>query len=357
MQHFMSKLGAMCHTVAGIDAVLKTGDYHKIFDHVYADLQDRIDYIYSKYDNPEAEDAIADICTWAHGFNLQLAYHMLGTTLHITDTDLLDTLASSKFECKAEDVSLPFPIVELAFPDRYMIPGHPDEHMVGCLVVQLPDYADHYLAKLKRDTTLTCGRIRINPLEQMCYWGDVEEAKPGIHTTRYRFQSIQVPHNRHRGYDNTPVLHQTEHTASIVSQWENERIGPTVGDVRPLAEHSNLTMKIFLYLQMKEQKMALLEPTQAARRSHAPAGILKQMKKMPTYNIRNLFEKQPGSSDHYVGGVSGHKVSPHMRKRHMRALRHAKYKRNENGSIRIVEVKASLIHAVSDDTVHAERKV
>ena len=308
----------------------------------------------------------------------ELAYHQLGVTIHVHDTELLDTLAASSFDCTVGDIQLPFPVVEFAFPSGYMLDETEGWLMTGGLAVA----GARTTEELKRGILKCIPNEVWDSVERMadqfdgqlvCSWLDPKTNLPkddemsvwlylasavGVFSSDHLLQIGSTPRrvNDSTAYDSfhmqAPADARFDH---IAEGRASSNPLPHMADAMK-ARYLQMIGKLALYIQTEEYKSTLLAPArqQPRFRVGVSGGTAKALKRKKAFTLLNLFDKHTaeyGEANYTVLG-NGHTVRPHLRKRHFRALRHPKYKRNANGSVRIIPVRATRIHASQTPEKH-----
>jgi hypothetical protein len=300
----------------------------------------------------------------------EVAHLRFGTTVHVADRELLDTLHHSNFDCSVEDLSLPFPVVEFAYPDKYMLPGHPEWFMTGGVAYDGTVLSDMLAEHVFPDIDVNhIVQTEDGSLEFLGY-KTLEETRQSFVASAlaylkfYQLTIQQVPWRK--GYPMSDGATSLRSSAGCTfadlekdCPEENERLGlplPDDMEIQSRAEYIRMTGKLLAYIQTQEYSSALLIPSKQMphHRKCVGGGLARQLKKRKTVQLLNLFTKQSHyyGENNYTTTGTGHRVCPHIRKHHFRALRHPRFKRNHNGSIKIVPVKASLIHAEQKPAQH-----
>jgi hypothetical protein len=255
-----------------------------------------------------------------------------GAVIHVRDSSLVEALLRTDVDAMVGDMRMPFPIVELAFPngirldDRYEVSG--------CLMV------DMEAVNIKREFGDS-----LNYIEERGLLSDKKARY--IIMSALRFVGSGEPADE--------VLLKFGPEEPIDDM-------PSSPDMRPdessaISRLAKLACSLFLYLQSVDRNRAM-QPLQYAREMghRLPAAMARMEKRRPRYAIRDILTKPRSKSAEH----GGHHASPevHWRKGHMRVLRDERFARNEDGSVKSIWIRPCLISAGDDEQkVTAERQL
>lgn len=250
-----------------------------------------------------------------------------GVVIHIEDEELVKMLLRTKMDALMGDVTFPFPICEFAFPEGIPL-GVGDYQVSGALI---------------------CDFKRFNLADDWKSIGDLSFIK---HPSE-GFSCM----TRLKGMNNK----LDEQGLSWIRFSPDQPLSkvPLKGQVSAVdskAMHKMvyLIFALGLYLQTEEGQQALLPRIHHKGRADMAKSLKKMHNKRKHVTIRNLLSEKFSSS--IDKGGSHASPQTHWRKMHLRTLRDEKFKRNPDGSIRAVWVKASIVNPSEEET-RTERKV
>lgn len=246
--------------------------------------------------------------------------------IYVNDVDLIECMLRTDIEAIMGDVRLPFPICEFVFPEGIPL-GYLDYELSGCLI------ADSKNFNIYSDWRKQFEQRAIIKPDGMAGEADT------IFFSRLIRKGV-------RDGDGVSWL-RFNHTSTLDGL-------PTDAPVPAEDSQANkilvrLVFGLCLYMQTEEGRKALT-PLQPCRRNNKFIGpsTVKVLGARSKYKLRDMIThglREPG--DDLGGSHAGPRA--HWRKLHMRSLRHEKYKRNENGSIRVIWVRPALINAAQDE--------
>ena len=252
-----------------------------------------------------------------------------GVQIFVEDRALVEMLLRADIDAITDDVHLPFPVCEIIVPS-------------GILMVEDYQLGGFLCADTRRFSF--CKEV-----EKFCTW-QLPHNNPelGIYVSS-RFKSIDG------------VSQDSIHSVDLVPGKPVASVGCATGVEGSAKLVINATTRfcsaLCLYLQSKEGQLALEPRSGGMKRRGVAAALCSQLKRRKSVAVKNLItaKREPGKSH----GL--HHASPkaHWRKLHMRALRHERFHRNPDGSIRVILVNASLVSESidNDDVVTTKRKL
>ncbi|MFA5313843.1 MAG: hypothetical protein WC375_11125, partial [Methanomassiliicoccales archaeon] len=254
-----------------------------------------------------------------------------GVLINVEDPNFVRALLRTKIDAITGDVRLPFPIMEFSFPNG--IDMGDGLEVSSALVLDM----EHF------DIRKEFGKYNI-VVDQANSSGERPKAHIAVLS---RMRSIS-------GDDVDVCIHRF---------CKSDILGD-YGEYLP-AKHSlfikkeaTLIMSLLLYLQCFENNQALQHMDFCPRMAPGiPAVMAKLGKRHESYYIRDLLNMgsfcEQDKSNH---GGSHASPTPHRRTWALRSLRHEKYKRNADGSIRVILVKPCIVGVKDgEDHVRGER--
>jgi hypothetical protein len=138
----------------------------------------------------------------------------------------------------------------------------------------------------------------------------------------------------------------------------------TVHGKIPYSEHDSNAMHkmakivfgLCLYLQTQEGNKAMLPCANAPKRQNVTPAEGRLLKKRSHYTIRDMITHTFREAAEHQGGTH---MSPrtHWRKLHMRSLRDDRFKRNPDGSVRVIWIRPAIINQNDKEVITDIRKV
>lgn len=239
--------------------------------------------------------------------------------IRVEDAGLVRALAGAEIDAAIEDVRAPYPITEWQFPQGIEVsPGY---ELTACLLFDQDrfDWAKFWGEDAARRFMLTTDR-------KQAYCFLTRLRKKGVDDEAgcswIRFDAKDHP---------LSTLQPTQHMEP--------------DEDATLKASCRTVLALCLYLQMEEcQNGRGLSVTLPVRRQGVCPDVGRLLKKRPYRTIRNLLPPEltihTGEHRTVTGRAS---PSPHWRKLHLRTLRSDRFRRNADGSVRVVWVKPALI--------------
>lgn len=248
------------------------------------------------------------------------------TVIHVTDENLIECLMDADIDAVMSDVHLPFPICEFVFPSTDL--GIKDYVTSGSLI------ADESMFSAKK-------------FWKFDWLPEKKEGRRLLHFTRLLTSDGVTDSQGVSWLRFDPSCHLDELPKPKIKWAEHDGVA-----CKKLAR---LCMSLCLYLQTKEGESALIE-TPHKKREGIASNVARHYKKKQSFKIRNLITP---ALEYTSGSRTGTHASPkaHWRKFHMRSLRDKRYKRNPDGSVRVIFVKPALIGASDDEAIKSERRI
>jgi len=280
--------------------------------------------------NISTKDALYMVGNSTSQFLWEAIAYFKGVTIIVEDRELVKAMLRTEIDALIKDVKIPFPICEFVFPSGIPL-GAGDYDVSGSLLCDLS-------YNIKKE----CGD------EYKALYFDSEDG-----AARYQFMTRLF--SASRGDDRQGVS-WLRFSSDIPLENVPLRVPVAEVDSFGLRQMARLVFGLCLYLQTEEGTKALMPRMKNDRRQGVCAASAKCLKKHRSYKIEDLISPKLRYEKHSRGG---HHNSPkaHWRKLHMRSLRHEKFKRNEDGSVKVIWVRPSLINADKDDRVNCLRKI
>lgn len=237
-----------------------------------------------------------------------LCYDMLSTTeavvIHVSDKELVEALRNTDVDALIGDVMLPFPVMEFRWPDD------------TTPIILIDENSD----------------VATRQIERICK----------------QHMKFDVDARRHDGRDHitTLAIASDGETIQLSVRKEANVLKDDRGSM--LATQSdrdlivNTTRLAFCCLLYAQTQPGLLVKTETKKVDGAPPAVGRLLKKRQTYHLTPLYRS--GHSGHHDTEPGDRKVRGHWRIGHMRALRDERYKRNQDGSVKVVWVRPTRIH-------------
>jgi hypothetical protein len=302
-------------------------------------LQD-LDNMYALYRSGDLQKTMPDMPDYAtemdytnaiSGSVIQLLWSAMalfkGVQIFVEDRALVEMLLRANIDASTDDVYLPFPVCEFIVPRGIpLIDGY---QLAGCLC------ADSRRFDLRKE-------VEKYGVWKLPYAGPAEGITVG---------------STLKATDGT--LDKFVHSISLPqgAPVESVKSGIEVKAASRLAMNASAKFcaALCLYLQSKEGQLALEPRTTSTKQNGVTPALGRQLKRRKSITIKDLITPKrdvgmPGGGTHASPGA-------HWRKLHMRALRHERFNRNPDGSVRVVLVNASLVNGEGVDTVTTKRKL
>ena len=253
---------------------------------------------------------------------------LYGTSIYIKDSELINAMLRTDIDALMGDVRLPFPICEFVFPEHHPL-GIDDYDISGCLLIDL----DTAPIKLLMEQYPGKWEIQTPP-----------EVKKVFFTRLLRKGKSDVAGISWLQFDPAQSLDILPVKVPLRQE-----------DSRAIHILCKLCFGLCLYCQTAEGQKSLEKfelPNRACRKGSGPTEM-RAYKDRKHYVMRDLITHKFRESS--IVGIGTH-ASPktHWRKLHLRTLRHERYNRNPDGSIRAVWIRAALINP-SFEIAHGER--
>ena len=262
----------------------------------------------------------------------EIMNHVDGVTVHVRDRDLVEALLRTDVEAVIADVKLPFPVMEICFPENIDIGNGLQVSSVLLADCMAANYTKFFV-----DTGVQC----IAPEHP-------ELLKKIVCVCRTKNTD---------GTCGDEVLINQLRLDNFVKN-PDRSIGVNDMESFCIETHCKLVMALMLYLQGVDSRKALLPIAHERQMSHGMnPPVARSDKKRQHFVIIDLVK--PSKSSHQYASTGLHHASPviHWRKGHMRTLAHEKYSRNPDGSIKSVWIRPVKVMAKHDEPTRGERKV
>ena len=246
---------------------------------------------------------------------LEAAAAFIGVELRVDDIALVEALLRSDVEAIIGDMRLPFPVCEFVFPAGIDVPG--TGRQVSAVII-----FDNRLFDVD------------------AYWADYDASI---------FDSVSPP-------DYTALTCRPEGVAAIsfncdepISTDTMHTAGKEIdsADVKYSKAMIYLCVALCLYLQTKEGQKALeAKPATAERvhRSGVPSAVSATLKRRKSYKVLDLIPDKYYKADNaHPGNTANGGKRTHWRRLHMRSLRDERYRRNNDGSVRVIWVRPTRV--------------
>jgi len=254
-----------------------------------------------------------------------------GVSVQVEDRNLVEAMVRTDIDALMGDVQLPFPICEFMFPPGIPI-GVDDFTMPGVLLCDLSfnltrEWSAFGPLWVQRLESRSCGYQMMTRLTRSA---GVPADRDGVSWIRF---------------DTDTPLDDLPTRTVLVDPRESVALRKVV----------RIVFGLCLYLQTQEGRSAI-EPREPTRRRNLCAATARALRRRPSVGVKDLITHKFSGTG---GGHGGHHGSPamHWRRLHMRSLRSEKYKRNEDGSIRVIWVKPALINALPEGVVNQRRRI
>lgn len=254
-----------------------------------------------------------------------------GVTVIVEDTHLVEALIRTKIDAIAGDVRVPFPIVEFVFPSG--IKFRSGEEINGVILIDLEQF-DVEKEWYKEDANIK----RLDP-----------RGRPLAHyavISRIRTKDIEGDVVVHR-FSKDQILY--EHKTDYMDEDKKEYI----------QRMAQLVMALCLYVQCCQDRNKVMQPLKSSKPKiqGLPSKIASKVKKHKHFCIIDLLgigreykaiytDKDTVKGDVYpMDGITTDRASPHPHWRTwtLRSLRHKRYQRNPDGSMRVTLVRPCLV--------------
>ena len=251
--------------------------------------------------------------------------------IHVKDRELVEALLRSDIDAVAGDARLPFPVMEITYPEGIMID---DVYQAsGSLIV---DYKAINFRKW---------------FNGIAKFGSLP-AESG--RTMARYMCLVKLRKVDGSYDDTNLIKKFDesfdlnmgHTPADLSQDE----------IRGMEIHTRLAWALFLYLQGVDKNKVMSLDTGRQHMTGITSKLAKIYKGQKHYSITDIIS-HPHSHEERITGKTHASPETHWRKGHIRSLRDERYHRNPDNSIRTIWVRPVKINQDDSVMVRAERKL
>jgi hypothetical protein len=254
---------------------------------------------------------------------------LYGVTIYVNTETLLEAVMRTNIEALMGDVRLPFPVCEFVFPEHFDIGN--GYQASGCLLADVKTAPVETLLKRSKYPWNV-----VTPLE----------------VTNVFFSRL-IRNN----FGDTGGVSWLQFNANEPLDSVPKKVPVNKEDQIAVRTMCRLCYGLCLYCQTAEGQKAIEPFTLGKRAARKGAGITEMelhrkrkhyvMQDLITHTFREPCESQDGTH-----------ASPktHWRKLHLRTLRHEKYIRNLDGSVRAIWIKPTLVNP-SNDMEKTERKI
>lgn len=316
-----------------IEKLDKKTVYQKLLDYCEpAELAPIFQALRPGTDSQVANRMVADTTTI---FLLEAFSLFYGVVIHVEDKALVEALIRTKVDAVVGDVRLPFPIMEFTFPEGIKFGG--EYELNGALMVDLDQFG---VQKELNRRGLDIGKVdaRGRPLANIAVLSRVR---------------------KNGAEDEDVCIHRFCHDMVIMEGDETYLPKDEAAYIQHIAV---FLLSLLLYVQCYEKKEEVLQPREnSIRMPHGvPANMASLARKRKSYQIHDLLGMGRAyvQEEHTNGGGTHASPKPHWRTWTLRSLRHEKFKRKADGSIRIIMVKPCMVGVKDeDDHVRGERKI
>lgn len=263
-----------------------------------------------------------------------------GVSIHVPSCELIEDLMDTDIDSLLCEIHLPYPVMEISVPMGMAIPGT-GFNVASMLIIDMD--ALHTLDKRLvgfKDSHMA-GKVMVayhmrpagdNRPSNRLIWGNTCYEKKG--TVAYNSVREEV-------FSTVQTQDQEQETAKQVSQYQ-----------------IRLAIALMLYFQTSEQRATLLEPVD--RVEGRWQGFTREMrehdrKTVSHYRVVDITPKEARPSHDQIHATTRNGVTGHWRKKHMRVLRHEKYARNADGSLKTLWVRWTWVGEESVNRVVGQR--
>ena len=255
----------------------------------------------------------------------ELLLYKTGVTVHIEDVNLIKVLMKSKFDSMLADVKIPFPVIEFAFPINISLF---DDYEISSVV--LYDRSNINMSAIGFDDDLSDDTDVIIKASVQ---------KIGEH----EFNPIRWIYNKNLD------IETNSHNISSEDNLTDKIMIP----------HFRLIMALLLYCQYHQDQRALMPLQKNNNKAFSTKRKIKENdKKRKHKKIVNLLPdmEKKAKSEHQGGTHSS--PTPHQRGYVWRTLRHSKFKRNPDGSCKVIMIKPCIVGLKSQNSsIKSDRKL
>lgn len=254
-----------------------------------------------------------------------------GVMIHVEDANLLEALVRAKVDAVVGDVRLPFPCMEISMPSGISL--YEDYEVNGAVVMDMRYF------NIQRE--LAKENIRIGTVDS----GGRPTADIGVLSRMKKKGTEDVDVCIHRFCRDQPLRgHFGEYLNETYQNF--------------IYRQAELMMALMLYFQCyQDNREVLREVHHRPRFTGMPAAMAQIAKRRRSYHVQDML----GLSKEYErisAGGSHASPRPHWRTWTLRSLRHERFKRNPDGSVRVILVAPHMVGVKShEDEVRGERVV
>ena len=251
--------------------------------------------------------------------------------LHVKDKELVEALVRSDIDAVAGDARLPFPIMELVYPEGVMISDRCQAS--GTLVV------DYRAANFKK---------WFGGITDIQSRGEAEGRLPAQYLVITRMRLANGT------YDGSSLIKKFDEKFDM-----NYGLNPpdvTQEEIAGLDAHVRLAWAVFLYLQSVDRDKAMPLNLDRHNVSGVPAKIARMFKSQKHYSIIDVVKPARPHKSEPLGGTHASPVT-HWRIGHIRTLRNERFSRNQDGSLRTKWIRPVKVMAEAEGAQPSERKL
>lgn len=249
-----------------------------------------------------------------------------GTRLELPDADFANMLMHAELEALVADAKLPYPFFEIVVPAGVKLPsGTPFN---GCIVSTYDASLPELICRDKEDQKKMASLLqsqRLPPGKGAIVSTQLDNAT-GSDTATGAHTWLHFELGTERPLDELP---------SVLGAADSADIKAVV----------RFALALCLYLQTPGAGVVDTPPGNGITvRGMCPEAV-RRLKKMPRKTVIDAPIRESVrciDTTHGVAGTSEYRTEVRWRKLHMRALRHEKFERNEDGSVRIILVRPTL---------------
>ena len=333
-----------------------------------------------------------------------------GVTIHVEDKKLIQILQISKLESVLCDIRLPFPCIELAFPkgiplgykdyevgaitivdydvlrpsivspENFTEEDDPDETNFLYLNTHVSRIGSHgepeqqikwtYCKKLTIEQNIKRMKMKCqddsedNQCDKNCEdCAFVKEQNEKIDKAKEKARlkaDNKNPPNINRLikklFDRfTGLLNKKKPQLNGKKEYRKKDAWEEKDEI--LLRHFVLSMALLLYCQAQQDTRALVPSLHKPPNSNLKGVMKKKDKRKTHHKIINLLPDMPKFSKTSHGNGTHNSPIPHWRGYVFRTLTHPKYKRNDDGSCKVIMVDPCIVGLKKNEKVHSNRKI